>query len=310
MHLDLARIDLNLLVAFDALMTDRSVTAAAQRLSIGQPAMSSTLARLRRLLNDPVLVRDGRTMVATPLAESLVIPVGEVLVQVREMLWARKPFAPEREQRTFRVMTSEYAAIALVHPLMVALRTEAPNIRLSIHTMSPDFAHQLRHNQLDLVIVPSRIFPQQSFSRQELYKERYVLAVDGSNPEIGEEISIEQFSAMPYLATQWGSEPSLVDAELDRLGIPRQIEVTTGFGLAPLILSGTLLITLIPELLARRIAAMADIRLLEPPMCLEPVTETMTWNPMFDDEPGLLWLRNRLRAEALKLDGQASKSQT
>ena len=97
---DLKRVDLNLLVAFDALMAERSVSAAADRLAVGQSAMSSTLARLRKLINDPVLIREGRTMQATPVAEALAEPVREALAQIEEMLSNTHRFDPALDRRS------------------------------------------------------------------------------------------------------------------------------------------------------------------------------------------------------------------
>ena len=294
--IDLRRVDLNLLVAFDALMAERSVTAAAARLSVGQSAMSSTLARLRKLFDDEILVREGRTMVATLTAESLVGPVHETLANIRSLLAGRSNFEPALDERTFTVMTSDYSAVAVLHPLLVRLSAEAPHIRLRIQPVEQHFPERLARHQVDLLIAPTQVFPGYVDYRHEmLYRDRHLVAVDARNPEVGDSISVEQFSTMPYLATHYEMQPSLAEKQLDLLGISRRVEATTGFGIAPFFLRDTRFITLIPELWGLRLVDAANLRLLEPPVALPLVTETMFWTERHDGDPGHEWLRAQLR---------------
>src|ERR1035438_738566 len=130
--MDLNRVDLNLLVAFDALMSEGSVTRAAERLYIGQSAMSSTLARLRKLLDDPVLVREGRQMVPTPLAVSLITPVREVLDRVESLLSPGREFDPARAERTFTVVGSDYTSLTFVNPASERLSAAAPGVKIRL----------------------------------------------------------------------------------------------------------------------------------------------------------------------------------
>ncbi|MFJ9381293.1 LysR family transcriptional regulator [Streptomyces sp. NPDC101455] len=292
---DLNRVDLNLLVAFDALMAERSVTAAAARLSVGQSAMSSTLGRLRALFNDPVLVREGRTMVATPVAESLAGPVRETLDRIQSMLSNRRGFDPAADERTFTVTASDYTAVAVLQPLLAYATAHTPNIGLRIQPMGMTAIEQLVRGQTDLVIIPRAVFPGGGdFCWEPLYTDRYLLAVDAANQEVGDTISIEQFSTLPYLATHFDLHPSLPEPQLDLLGIPRRVEATTGIAAAPFLLRGTRLITFISASLGSRIASAAGIRLLEPPMPLQPLSETMVWARRLDDDPAHRWLRQQL----------------
>jgi DNA-binding transcriptional LysR family regulator len=126
-------------------------------------------------------------------------------------------------------------------------------------------------------------------------RDRYLVAADRDHPEIGDRITLEQFSTLPYLATSSGHNRSLADMQLDFLGIPRNVEITTGFGLAPFLLRGTRLITLVHERLAQLIGGAAGIRLLEPPIPqLQPITEIMVWTPRTEPDPGHRWLRNAI----------------
>src|SRR5919198_2534586 len=119
--MNLKSADLNLLVALDALLTERNVTRAAERLSLGQPATSAALRRLRRLFDDQLLVRRGRVMELTPLARTLVTPVREILQGIDGLLSIRPEFDPECDERSFSVMASDYVALILLRPLLARL---------------------------------------------------------------------------------------------------------------------------------------------------------------------------------------------
>lgn len=294
--MDLRQVDLNLLVAFDVLMSVQNVTAAARTLSVGQSAMSSTLARLRTLLDDPVLERRGRNMFPTPLAESLVVPVREALVRFNSVLTEPPDFDPAQDHRSFTVMASDYASMAVLQPLLVALPAEAPHIELRILPVSASFLDDLTADTVDLTIVPLAAVESlaDSFDYRTLYTDPYVIAVDADNPHVSNEITLEQFSSLPYLASNDGRSPTLIETQLDRLGIPRRLDVTTGFGIAPFLLHDTPFVSIIPASLASTVAEGARLKLLTPPMQLEPITEVMVWEGRNDDDPSHVWLRERL----------------
>ncbi len=295
--MDLRRVDLNLLVAFDLLMTERSVTRAAERLSVGQPAMSATLARLRRLFSDPLLVREGRGLVPTPLAESLAGPVHDVLTRTEFVLSQRNAFDPATAERTFRIIANDFLTQTFLHPLLARLTTEAPGIRLHIFPTGDHFADQLRRNEVDLLILPREAFESYKlYPHEVLFTDRYIVAAAKDHPDLGDTITLEEFSTLPYLATSSANLRSLAEMQLDFLGVPRNLEVTTGFGMAPFLLRDTRLIMLVHESYARRVQGPAGIRLLEPPIPqLRPITETMIWTPRTDADPAHRWLRQQLR---------------
>lgn len=308
--MDLRRIDLNLLVAFDMLMTERSVTRAAQRLAIGQSAMSSTLARLRRLFDDPLLARDGRGLVATPLAESLAGPIREVLTSIEGVLAVKDSFDPATAERTFSVIANDYLTMTFLQPLIARLSTEAPGIRLHIFPTGDNFADQLRRHEADLLVIPQEAFEEHAqFNHRVLFQDRYLLAVDKDHPEVGDEITLEQFSTLPYLATSSGHRRSLAEMQLDFFGIPRNTEITAGFGMAPFLLSGTRLITLVHERLADKVGEAAGIRLMEPPIPrLQPITEIMAWTSRTERDAGHRWLRQCLIDLASEHDTTPSRT--
>jgi DNA-binding transcriptional LysR family regulator len=306
---DLADVDINLLVAFDALMSEGGVTAAANRMHVGQSAMSATLLRLRRLLDDPVLVRTGRTMAPTPLALSLTGPIRDALNQIDQLLTERPTFDPTGDHRTFSIMASEYATVAVLHPLSVKLRKVAPSVSLRISPVTPKFVEDLTRNNFDLLILPPQFVGADSPLHSEvLYEDPWVIAVDKSNPQVKDSIDLALFTSLPYLALKSTGVRALVEVQLDRLGIERRTEVTTDFGLAPFLLRDTLLVTLIPASFASFLAEGIGLKLLEPPMPLIPVTESMFWASHREDESAHRWLRTQLLEMAAPLRSQDSRS--
>jgi DNA-binding transcriptional LysR family regulator len=297
----LSRIDLNLLVALDALLAERSVTLAAGRLSIGQPSMSAALGRLRRLFDDPLLVRQGNKLMPTPLADSLAKPVRECLDSIESIISVRGAFQPDRDDRSFTVIASDYVLLVLLRPLFAELAAEAPGVRIHVTPVGPDYLDHLRTGAADLVILPREIAGGANvrFPHAPLYTDRHVCAVSADHPDVGATISLEQFSALPYLAYHSGDAYSLVESQLDVLEIPRRTEVTTEtFALAPFLLAGTRLITFLYERLGRQVAGQAGIKLLEPPVELASVTEAMYWDRRNTEDAGHRWLRDRVRSYA------------
>lgn len=307
--MDLDRVDMNLLVAFDALMTEGGVTAAANRLHVGQSSMSATLLRLRRLLDDPVLVRTGRKMVPTPLAESLRGPIHEALSQIDQLLTKRPVFDPTQDHRTFSILASEYATVAVLQPLSVRLRTIAPNVRLLIRPIWTTFMDDFIRNDFDFMIVPTKAIPPgATLSSELLYLDPFVVAVDKSNPKVIDRVDMELFSTLPYIAvrTPRSRIQTVIETELDALGIVRRTAVTTDFALAPFLLRDTLLMTLIPATFASFLAEGVGLKLFEPPMALQPLEESLFWNPRLQDEPAHRWLRSELLDVTAPLRQQAA----
>ncbi|MER7453443.1 LysR family transcriptional regulator [Nocardia beijingensis] len=302
---DLQRVDLNLLVAFDALMAERNVTRAAERMAVGQSAMSASLARLRKLFDDPLLVRDGRRLVATPVAESLTGPIRQSLSIMEAALGRRRTFDPAVDQHTFTLLASDYVLLVLLKALLSELAAEAPNVRINVRPIGADYADQLRRGQIDLFIVPREIERSGSvLLSEDLFQDRLVCAVDIDHPEVGEEITGDQFRTLPYLSYDGGPLPSAAQLQLRARGVERAIDVTTqSFVVAPLMLRGTRFLTLVHERLGRSLAVQAGIRLLEPPVELTPITEAMFWSSRHQDSPAHRWLRERIRESAAALQG-------
>jgi DNA-binding transcriptional LysR family regulator len=295
----LSGVDLNLLVALDALLTERNVTRAAERMSLGQSAMSAALARLRRQLGDPLLVREGRTYRLTTLAESLVEPVREAVAAADQVLGVRRPFDPRTDERTFCVLASDYVSLVLLRPLLIELAVEAPRVRISIMATGSDFDDRLRRGSADLLIYPVELAePLSGLPRTVLFSDRFVLTADRDNPELGDEVDVEQFGRLPYAGIS-GTVPSVVESQLEALGVvPRTEVVTETHVILPFLLTGTHLVSFVQERLVRAVSGHARLRTVRSPVELRPLVEAMYWTARSSDDPAHRWLRARLVEQA------------
>ena len=291
--MSLAGVDLNLLMALDALLSESNVTRAAERTSVGQSAMSASLARLRKHFDDPLFVKEGRRLVPTPLAESLVEPVHEAVVAVEAVMGSRPVFNPATDNRSFTVVASDYVTLMLLRPLFARLVAEATGVRVTAVPLPVDYADQLRRGQVDLLILPTVLMGPQSFPSTKLFSDRFVLACSADNPDVGDHVTPEQFSKLPYLSYRLGPMLALGESELEEIGIERRIEVRTqSFVMTPFLLTGTRLVSLLQERLARRFGEYAGLHLLEPPVPLRPVVVAMYWSPRHTHDPAHRWLRD------------------
>ncbi|WP_454787825.1 LysR family transcriptional regulator [Mycolicibacterium lutetiense] len=291
---DLKRVDLNLLVACEALVTERSVTRAAQQLNVGQPAMSATLARLRKLLGDPVLVREGRGYVTTPFAESLLGPIRAILFDIEKVLALCGDFNPAADARTFSLLLADCQfALTILHQLRTRLRTFAPQVDLRIEPPSHDNVERVHRLEVDLLVAPIDTCPgYESLPHHILCDDRYSVVADIAHPDIDKAITVEQFTTLPYLATSSGPTCSTVESQLDALGVTRNIEMTAEWGIAPFLIQGTRLITVLRERVAREFAERTPVKLLTPPMTMPtPTREIMLWTKRSDQDPAHQWLR-------------------
>jgi DNA-binding transcriptional LysR family regulator len=293
-------VDLNLLLALDALLSERNVTRAAERLSVGQPAMSAALGRLRKHFDDPLLVREGKTLVPTPAAAALAPLVRDAVTATEAVFGRPRGFDPLVDRRSFTIMASDYVTLILLRGLVARLAVEAPLQRVNVIPVQGDFAEQLRKGQADLLVLPTELtgarFP---FPHQHLFHDRYVLVADADNDAVGSIVTAEEFAQLPYVAYSGGPLPSIADSQLEGLGIPRRVEMSTqSFVVAAFLVTGTPFVSLVHERLARQVARQAHLKVLEAPVPLRPISEALFWNPRDTDDPAHSWLRERIAAEA------------
>lgn len=291
--MNLVQFDLNLLVALDALLRERNVTRAGQRVGLSQPAMSGTLARLRELFRDDLLVRVGRNLELTPLAQELCEPLRQCIERIEDLIDHRRAFAPAREERTFTVAASDYATFLLLPPLLERLTRDAPGIRMKFTRLDHRALDLLGEDRVDFVIMPSEI--ETNYPGELLFIDRWICAAWSKHPDLGKRLSKDEFRALPHLGFELPerSGHSVADYHLTAAQIDRNIAATTeSFLTAPFLLRGTRLITIAHQRLAERVKAAADIRLFDPPYPMPDIHESIYWNPRHSSAPPHKWLRS------------------
>ncbi|MHC5264326.1 LysR family transcriptional regulator [Streptomyces sp. UC4497] len=298
----LGQVDLNLLVVLDALLREQNVTRASERLHMTQPATSTALARLRKVLGDPLLVKHGRHMELTPRAEALVEPVRSVLATIEQTIVRPPEFDPARDNRAFSVTASDYIGVTLIRPLLAVIAGLAPHLRINMGPIHDRYVTALQRDEMDLAVLPERLVGEGDLPecrRMPVSEDRFVGAVWKGHPRAGERLTASMLASHPYLAHQPLGGSSLVEQDLDAAAVPRRVEATAGtFVAMPFMLAGTDLVTIVPERLGRRVAQAADITLLEPDLELQPLRQCAYWHSRRDADPGHRWLRDRLLSVA------------
>ncbi|WP_216870495.1 LysR family transcriptional regulator [Modestobacter excelsi] len=305
--MDLRGIDLNLLLALDALLNERNVTRAAQRLSIGQSAMSASLARLRRHFDDRLLVLEGKALLPTPMAEALQPLVREAVRAVHTVFDRPRGFDASVDRRSFTVLASDYATLILLRPLIARLAQEAPLQRINVRPIQMDYVGQVRDGDADLFILPAELAdPRLPYPHRHLFTDRYVLVADAGNKAVGAAVTREQFSDLPYIAFDAGPHPSFADSQLEALDVARRVEMTTqSLVIMPLLVVGTPLVALAHERLVLHLTDQVALKVVEPPVPLRPLRETLFWHARQTEDPGHLWLREQITEQATQLDVDA-----
>ena len=283
----LANLDLNLLVSLDALLEQRSVTRAAQQLGLSQPALSASLARLRRHFGDELLARVGNAYRLTPLAVQLRPRVRLALDGVERVFSAQPDFDPAESTREFSVLVSDYGCAVLGDTLAQLLSEEAPSARLRLAHNTPGAVDQAEQTLLstDLLVLPHGFVT--DLPHADLHRDRWVIVVSADNAEVGESLTAEQLRTMPWVATYHGPTASTPAArQMRMLGIePRVQVVTESFLTVPGLVAGSDRIALLQECLAQLLPLDAGIRALPPPFELGPLVEAMWWHPVYDRDP-------------------------
>lgn len=293
--MNLRQVDLNLLVALDTLLTERNVTRAGERLYLSQPAMSGILARLRHLFGDELLVRVGRHLELTAFAAEIAGPVHECMQQIEDLLNAKRPFVPATDSRSFRIAASDYITFLMFGPLMRRLSASAPNMSLRFVALDPAAGDRVAAGDIDFVILPAEVEP--GLPSAPLFDDSWVCLVCTQHPTVKDAVTLEEFLALPHLTYNLSGPQyaSIADEHFARSGYERRIVASTGsFAMAPFLVHGTTLITLVPRRLGERLQQAAGVRLVEPPVAIPPLREKLVWNPRFSASAAHVWMREQL----------------
>jgi DNA-binding transcriptional LysR family regulator len=297
-------LDLNLLVTLDALLQERSVTRAAQRLGVSQPAISASLARLRRHFGDELLSRAGNSYHLSPLAVQLKQRTPPALAGVERVFHVNPEFDPSQTTREFTIMCSDYGMVIFGSVLAVMLKEAAPRARLRFeHAISyrVDAARET-WSRIDAILLPHGFIVDMPF--QDVYRDEFMCVVDRDNPRVGEALTTEDLMALPWVLTYHAPSAFTSAArQMRMLDIEPYVEIVTeSFAAVPAFVIGSERITLMQGKLARRLAEGTTLRVLPCPFDAVPLVEALWWHPMYDRDPEHRWFRDLVQHAGREVD--------
>ncbi|WP_375779250.1 transcriptional regulator NodD1 [Bradyrhizobium sp. ma5] len=305
-------LDLNLLVALDALMTERNLTAAARKINLSQPAMSAAIARLRTYFRDELFTMRGRELVPTPCAESLAGPVREALLHIQLSIISTDGFDPTQSSRRFRVILSDFMTIVFFRRIVDRIAQEAPAVRFELLPFSDEPDELLGRGEVDFLILPE-LFMSSAHPKATLFDESLVCVGCRTNKQLSRQLTFEEYSSMGHVTAKFGRalRPNLEEWFLLEHGLKRRIEVVVqGFSLIPPILLDTCRIGTMPLRLARHYEKQMHLRIVEPPLPLPTFTEAVQWPALHNTDPASIWMRRILLEEASSMASAHQKAPT
>jgi DNA-binding transcriptional LysR family regulator len=297
--MDLKAVDLNLLKAFDALMTERAVTRAGQRVGLSQPAMSGALVRLRELFRDPLFIRTQTGMEPTLRATELALPVQNALRLIEDALKSTSGFDPSTTRRTFIIGMTEYAEIGLMRQLSALFRDHANMIGIHIRAMTKaEYIPALDEGAVDLFVGHADQLPPR-FNSMHLLEDPLVLMVRREHSILKDGVSYDSLAKWPHvLVSPSGHAQGVVDEYLSRENKTRRIALTVATYLAlPLALEQSDLMASVPEGLSSHIYKGQDLITTGLPF-RHFVRSTMVWHGRSNKDPAHAWLRRTMLASA------------
>jgi len=297
MKRDIARLDIRLLLAFDALVETRNVTRAAQKLDVSQQGLSGQLSRLRVLFDDPLFIRSPGGVVPTPRADSLAATVRTALSQLEQVITPQS-FEPASYSGTAVIAASDYAQALILPSLLTNIRSEAPGLALTIRPVdASSLAGDLHDNLIDLALTVPQFVPQ-GLCTQRLFSESYVGVARTKHPLLKHrKVSLDAFCDAPHLlvAPYHGDANGPTDKALKAIERKRNISlVVPGFAVAGALLEQTDLIAVLP---ARLVGTMRrDLVTFKTPVSVEGFRLDLFWPRRLDASPTHRWLRQSVVA--------------
>ncbi|MEV0600569.1 LysR family transcriptional regulator [Streptomyces sp. NPDC050315] len=299
--MNLASLDLNLVVALRALLEERNVTNAGRRIGLSQPAMSAALARLRRHFDDDLLARSGGQYELTALGQVLLDRTATVCDLLDRLFTSRADFDPATEEHTFTFIASDYALAVFGAELARTVHREAPHVRLSFRQTPMDIVERTGPllSGVDGLFMPHGIIS--DFPATDLYGDRWVFLVSADNPEVGDRLRGEDLVRLPWVTYQRTYDAPAV-RQLGMLGIEPRVDVSVdSFQAIPHLVAGTRRIALVQERLAELLRGVAPFRVMECPYEAVPLQEALWWHPVHTHDAAHVWLREKAQEVASRL---------
>ena len=294
------RLDLNLLVALDALLSEKSVSLAADRLCLSQSATSSALGRLREYFGDDLLLVKGRHMILTSRAEELIEPVRAVLEQIRTTIAVSPPFDPATADRQVRIMASDYSTEVLLSEALIEFERDAPHMRFEIQPMNDAPVEALERGFVDLLLTIDYVISSDHPSHI-LFDDDYVVVGWKDNPALAQPMTRELYFSLGHVTARFGRlrVPAFEDWFVRRQKQQRRIDVVApSFLSLPGLVIGTNRIATMHRRLAMRVVGTLPLLVREMPFDIPPIREAIQWHITNNNDPALRWVVERLAALA------------
>lgn len=291
--MELKDMDLNLLVVFNQLLTERSVSKVADTLGLSQPAASNALARLRKLTDDPLFLRTTRGMEPTPFAQQLAEPVAMALGMIHSAVNQKTSFEPAKAQRAFTVGMTDIGEIYFLPALMEALARVAPGVTMStVRNSNVNLRDEMEAGRIHLAL---GLLPQlkAGFFQRRLFRQRYVCMYRKGHLLDKRKISLAEFSAADHVVVvSEGTGHGRVDELLERGGVARKVRLTVPhFVAVGHILQHSDMVATVPERLAQALVGPFGLAYANHPAALPEIAINMFWHAKYHKDPANEWLR-------------------
>ena len=291
------KLDLNLLVILNALLTERNITHAAEKVFLSQSATSSALARLRAYFNDELLVASGRQMLLTPRARDLVEPVREVLMRIDTTIAAQPRFDPATEVRDVTLLVSDYTTAVLVPPLLAALHREAPGMRLHLRDQHDKPADLLERGDADFLVIPSQYLSKEHPSAA-LFEDDYLCVTWHGNSRVRERLTFDDYLACGHVTASFTSGNPLSTFDgwfMESFDVRRRVEVTAPTLTAlPALVVGTDRIATVHRRIALQAEQTLPVHVWEPPPRIPRLVQMLQWHRHRNNDPAIRWIRDQI----------------
>lgn len=303
--MDFHGIDLNLLVAFDALMKERNVTRAATHVGVSQPAMSAALSRLRKLFGDPLFLRSAEGLLPTARARDLSEPIAQALRQIEFALVKRPPFVPGEATLTFKLGLSDYPAFVLLPSLIQALGEVAPGVSLNVHAFN-DRDHAVDLLDAGVIDMAIGVPPSHTDGRimtRPVLRDEFVTIVAKDHPAAGRGMNMKNYLELPHvLVSPEGEMYGIVDQAIAQQGKQRRLALTLPQMFAvPSIVARTSMTATVMRRVATHSPVAHQLVIYPPPLPLPEVGFDLIWHRRSDTHPAQLWLRGLIAEHAASL---------